>query len=128
MVETDLNGMPEQNFSPLASPVDYDLYCSNVIEQWKSERDPGKVHEDAHNLLYLALRHPHFGPIERLQAFVFVTELTMDQFRALLPQIKGHPDSVKQAEMLHTIYTQVYAQSMVELAKLATPGLQPEGT
>jgi hypothetical protein len=128
MVETDPHGTPEQNFSPLASLLDYELYCDEVFRTLETEQDPEIINIKAQDLLALALRHPELNPNSRLHELAFVSDLTMERLRRFTQRLNAPPDVVKQAEMLHTIYVQVYAQSMIELAKLTSPGFQAEGT
>ena len=126
MAEADPHDNQEQSLAPLESEVDYDLYCDEVFEKLEAEQNPELIDTAAQELLSLALRHHKFGHTERLQQFVFVSQLTMTHLRKLAQHLERRPAIVKQAEIMHTTYAQVYALSMIELSKLAQPGLPPE--
>lgn len=119
MVETESNENQDPPLSPLESEVDYDLYCDQVFEKLEDEQNPIIIDTKAQELLSLALNHRTFDHTERLQEFIFVSQLTMARLRRFAQEIKRQPDLVKQAEIIHMTYAQMYAHSMVELSKLA---------
>lgn len=121
MVETNPNDNQELPLSPLESAVDYDLYCDQVFEKLETEQNPVIIDTEAQGLLSLALKHHTFDHTERLQEFVSVSQLTMLRLRKFAQELQHPSDIVKQAEIIHMTYAQVYAHSLVELSKLMKP-------
>jgi len=121
MVETSQAENQDPPLLPLESEVDYDLYCDQVFKTLESEQNPIIIDTKAQELLALVLNHHTFSHSERLQEFVFVSQLTMTRLHKFAQEVKRRPDLVKQAELIHMTYAQMYTHSMIELSKLANP-------
>jgi hypothetical protein len=111
----------EQNPSSSQSRSTYEEYRKQIFNQLEEEQNPLLVDTEAAELLFLVLRNPDFTPSGRLQEFVNVSQLTMSRMCRYAQESINNPSIVKQAEMIHNTYAQVFAHSIVELTKPTEP-------
>jgi hypothetical protein len=119
MVESNMGGTAEQKPSPETSKDAYEVYREQKFNKLKKEPNPLLIDVEAAELLLLVVRNPDFTLAERLKEYAVVAQLTMARMYGFVKDPTTELSIAQGAEMIHGAYATVFANAMIELAKLA---------
>lgn len=118
MFEKNIDDTPPQHAFTSVSKEAYPDFSNEVFRSLDKEVNPGIVDAEANELLLLVATHKEFTPVERLREMASVSHIAMIYLRRF-SEPGNMPEVTKHADLIHGAYEQVYAQSMLELAKLS---------